>query len=161
MSHKHLNQKGITIIELIVYISLIVVANTLFSRFIVQVVQTSYRVIATKEVSQNARMILTRISYEIKTSKEIIGLTSDELRIRDKDGNELRFYLDSSDRKVYIDTGGNSEPISPDNIKVDNLAFTTTANSAIIINATLSTTQAGFFVQKNFSSTVVPRGLIY
>ena len=55
------NQKGMTMVESMVYFSLIVAISVIFTAFTADVVKSSVKSLAIKEVNQSTRMVMTRI----------------------------------------------------------------------------------------------------
>lgn len=167
MNVKQSNPEGFTLIELMVYLSISTIAILVFTNFMADVTQNAAKSKVTKEVQQNARLILTKITQEIRTSQGIdMGqsvLNSDDGKlVIIRAGGSTTFDLVSGD--VTIDTGAGSEVLTSNHVKVTELHFTETQN-AISVDITVEqkrdTDRTHERDSITLSSTVVPRSTIY
>ncbi|OGY46171.1 MAG: hypothetical protein A2731_03230 [Candidatus Buchananbacteria bacterium RIFCSPHIGHO2_01_FULL_39_8] len=155
------NGAGFTLIELLIYLSLTAVVTIIFTAFTVNVIKTGIRAVEDREVQQSTRFILTRITQEIKTAKEVISVAPEQLILKNQDNINVSFYLDSNTHVVYYNDGSNDFPISNDAIKITQLTFESTANNIINISLTAESKNPNNPSQVNFSSAVALRQLQY
>ena len=161
---KQLKQsKGFTLMELLIYVGIATVAIVVFTNFMVDVTKNASKAKITQEVQQNARLLLSRMTQEIRTAKEIIYVTSDQITFKNSSDDTITFYLNDDD--VYYDINS-SGPVSliNDQVRVTQLNFQQNSDS---VNIDLTVEQKDENVEAakkgeiNLTSTIVPRPLLY
>lgn len=161
-----LNKKasGFILIEKIIYICLVCIILTIFTAFTVSVTRNATMVVNAEEVRQNSRFILSRITQEIKTSKQITSIEPERIFFIDSDGNSVCFYWDAGNKAVIYNDGVEDILISNDSVLVTRLAFDS-SGEIIKIELDLEINQLSGYPTKPYqfqiSSLVVPRAALY
>lgn len=121
-------KKGFTLIELILYISLLTFILNIGVFFVWQIIEAKIKNIAYLEVEKNLILALEKVSYEAKRAKslevpKIQGQETKELVLKRSDDSQIRFYL--SDGRLVFDSPDNPTPIfiTNEKIKIDELIF--------------------------------------
>ena len=117
-------QSGFSIVEALVYMTLTFFVLAALSAMLVDVTRTSARLVQAKDVHQNLRVLVNRISQDIKTAQTVVSLTGTKLELRDSSGNVIAYEYDSANKTVDYDDGSGPVNIVSDEIQVDNLSFT-------------------------------------
>jgi len=125
------NNKGFTMIELMIYLSMISVLVLVFNSFIVDVVHQSSRTVWAKTVEQDSRFILARIGQEIKTA-DTAAASSDRLDIT-RGADNIIIAFDSVGQSINYTINGVTEKLSGDSIIVNNLAFSLQGNMIDVV----------------------------
>ena len=81
--------KGFILLEKLLYITFVSIALIVLTMFLVDVVRNSTTAINAKEVQQNNRLILSRITQEIKTAKQITSLEPTCISFIDSEDNPV------------------------------------------------------------------------
>lgn len=142
---------GFTIIELLIYISIVAVATTIFTSFTVDVVRAAGRALAVKEVSQGSRLILSRITQEIKTAKSVSAIDSDSIQLIDVSGSPVTISFDSVNHAVSYSDSNGSSLISPTTVRVTNLQFEQLTPNTVSFSLALAQKRANATVREQFS----------
>lgn len=122
-------QKGFTLIEFIIYGTLVTIIIGVIVLTSVNVMGARARITAREEVSHNARFALDKIMYEIRRAESITspepGLSASSLGLVDGEGDSRVFNLDS-EGKVLQMTIGSGTPVSltSESVVLSNLQFT-------------------------------------
>lgn len=135
---KQFKNSGFTMIELLIYISLVAVISIIFTSFTADVVKSASRSLVVKEVSQNTRLVLSRIIQEIKTAKSISSVTASEISLISFDNTPFDLGFDSVNDLAYIDVnGGGDVSISNDDVRITALTFEEVSTDVIKITITV------------------------
>lgn len=70
------NNKGLTLVEIIIYVAFLGAISVFISNFLIQIVNTYNRVRTEREVVSNARLVLERINKAISESQMVYSPTS-------------------------------------------------------------------------------------
>lgn len=151
-----INRKGFTLIEQLVYISLIIIIMSIFGVLEQEIVRSSNALIKTNEVRQAGRLVLNKISQEIKTANHWQLLTSGHL-ILEHQANQEEFYWQESENAIYL----NAERLSSEKINITNLTFTAFGPAGIKINLTLAGNGNNSATTLNLSTTAIARPTLY
>lgn len=172
--HKHFNHrmKGMTLIEVLIYLSMLVVLLGAIIQSTL-ILSTHYRAVRnTRDIEDSAIAVLDRIVREARSADEILaasstflvspgalGLVSNDLATGQS--TTTRFYVTNS--KLYISENGvELGPLTKESVKV--IGFTlyqiSSSNStAVKIELSLQADEATpAVISKNFYDTVVLRG---
>lgn len=131
-----MNNKGLTFIETIVYL-------TIVSTVLVAIIGFSHRVITAgeksstiEEVQQNARFALERIGQEVRKSAKIAddstlgaslvsgGFLHLDQGVVDDDSDDIYFQITNNGLTIKTGPSGTEEAITSGYIQIDNLTFT-------------------------------------
>src|SRR3989344_6964990 len=96
-------KSGFTLVELLIYISLVSIFVSGAISFMLNVLSTREKVYQQQTVEQNARAAIARIAYEIRRANNIQGISSDELTLNNESSN-TKISLISG--RIQITTGG-------------------------------------------------------
>lgn len=154
------NQSGISVIELLVYISLVGIITIILTGFTSDVIKTSLHLSTINQVDQNARFLLSRISQEIKTAKEISPITDiHQLTFKDSGGNWVTISLTGEQINLGL------TPLSTQAVRVTNLEFEKISPAVIEIRLSVAQKNPNaperFRHQRNLSTIVAPRPQLY
>lgn len=161
------DERGFTLAELIVYLSIVTIAILVFASFMVNVTKYASHSKVQREVQQNARLVLSRITQEIRTAASIDAANSvfnsddGKLTVQGPSGALVSFYRQASSDEVYYDNGSGAVPLSSDAIRVSELRFAQVSSG---VSVDLKVEQGNASAPPNaieLSSTVVPRTSLY
>lgn len=154
------NQSGMTMIELMIYMSMVTIALVVMTSFIVDVSTNAAKTKTVKEVQQNARMIVSRISQDIRTAFDVVvDPTQTQLDILALDGSTIRSY--QWDGQNLTDNG---TKLNADGVRVNQPKF---SEHGIAVTVEISVEQASTVARAaerastTLISSVVPRPRIY
>lgn len=125
---------GFSLIEAIIYIALVSSITVVFTSFTVDVISSSVKSLAIKEVNQSARLVVSRISQEIKAARQITSVATNQLTLINYDGDTIEFNYDSLNNLVNIDTGSGDVQMSNSSIRVTDLTFEEVQDETIKIH---------------------------
>ena len=160
------NTHGFTLMELLVYIGISTIIVVVMMNFITDVTLNATKVKMAKEVQQNARLILERVTQEIKTARQVTPPSSPYTRIdlTNQSGQPVAYYLSGGDFIYEYNNGTQTVSLISNKVKVDQLSFT---QNNKIINISLSLKQkndnapAAGKSEITLTSAVAPRVLLY
>lgn len=151
--------------ELLIYMSIVTVGLVVLTGFIADVTKTAARAKTTQESQQNARLVMSRLTQDIRNA-ESIDLANSQM---DNDHGSLRIIKNSlpttyswSNGGVSFSNASGTSIITTDKINITQLRFEQTGNTTTI-KITAQTLQLPSTPQNQIvlSSSVVPRPLIY
>lgn len=121
-------RKSFTLIELLLYISLMVIILNVGIYFVWQIIESKTKNIVYLEVEKNSLLALEKISYEVKRAKSLDvpqpqGQVTNELVLRKPDDSLIHFYL--LNERLLLDNPNNPNPtfITNEQVKVNELIF--------------------------------------
>ena len=130
------NNKGFTLIELIVYVTVFAIVTTILTLFVFNFINAYTKIRIAKEVSESSQIAMETMLLEIRHAKDIYAPTSSfdshlgQLSLKtEKDtptGEEISyidFYLDEDNRLCIKREGQESESLTPENIEINSLIF--------------------------------------
>jgi type II secretory pathway pseudopilin PulG len=153
---KKKNKKGYTLVEMIIYISLIVMIMISVVGIVIAVMKSNKYVGALNEIENSAILSLNRISREIRIASSATLLNSSNISF-----GTTTIYLNSSLGQIYINDGSGPNPLTSSKVNVSRLFFTkitSTSSTAIKIEMTLNTSSSDISLSKDFNTTTVLRG---
>lgn len=143
---KKIKQKGFTLVEMLVYVSVLTVISVAIVSFLFWAIKTNAKSRTMAEVSDNARRAMETMVYEIRQATGVYtptsafdanpGQLSLETKINPRD-NETKTYEDFylADGKLYLKKEGISpEQITSDQVRVSNLIFKNIGSSGNLAN---------------------------
>ena len=161
-STPHYYQKGVTLIELLIYMAvfatILTVATNLFffsKTFATQVAQE-------QEVDRNARVIFLEMTQTIRpatsVSSPVLGGSDTELYLNN---NAIRYFVNGSGILQKTESSTTSD-VTSDEVRVENLVFTTRGMSgklpsvSVSFDLTSNTLVYGQedYISKNFQTTI-------
>lgn len=157
---RNTNQKGVTLVELLIYMGLLAILLVLLTDMMVSIMEIRTESEATTAVEQDGRFLLARIGYDIYRADAVTTPAnsgdSTETLVLNTGGNSHTYSLNSSD--LTLSTGGNSDKLNSSGSTVSNLSFLRLGNSIKVSFTVTSTTQRtqGYEV-KNYSNTYALR----
>ena len=131
------NQKGFTLLEMVVYVGLVVIVAGLVINFALSLITSYGKIQASKEAMNNASFALDTIINEIRQASKIYSPTSvfaptdpGQLSLEtllnpptNEAGTYVDFYVDNN--KLYLKRESQSAlALTSDRVKVKNLTFT-------------------------------------
>ncbi|MDE2025407.1 MAG: prepilin-type N-terminal cleavage/methylation domain-containing protein [Patescibacteria group bacterium] len=174
------NQKGITLVELLLYMGIFSTLLMVLVQLFGSIVSVNLESEANSSVSQDGRYILNRLSYDIRqavassiTAPAGLGTANagSTLSFNSSGGQAYTYFL-SSDvdhpglKDIDVTTGGNTDRLNSIGTTISNLQFilmkstaTTTPKYIVTVSFTLTSTtreQKGYQT-KNFQTTVGTR----
>ncbi|MFH1820486.1 MAG: prepilin-type N-terminal cleavage/methylation domain-containing protein [Candidatus Nealsonbacteria bacterium] len=143
INFRNKNQKGFTLMEILVYIAILTIILTSIIAFLFWALKSNQKTKAFREVSDNARRTMEIMLYEIKESKYIYAPTSNSTQL----SLATLHYLLPQESISYIDfflCDGptvclKKESVAPialtsDSVEVFNLEFIQVSTSSVQIN---------------------------
>lgn len=118
-------QQGFTLIELLLYLGIVVVVISVASVITFNVLFSRAKVMAIREVTQNARLSMDKVSQEVRNADSITspssGKASSTLEIT-KEGKQITF--DKENGTLVVERGGNSPvALTSNEVEVTELKF--------------------------------------
>jgi len=120
--------KGLTLIEIIIYISILVIIIAFTGGFLWNILLGNIKEGAWQEVQQNGRFVLSKMTQEVRRATAINTpapgggpLTFLSLAMADPDFNPTVFEV--VDGKLRLDRGGEQFFLTSDRVVIDNLLF--------------------------------------
>lgn len=163
------NQKGVTLMELLVYIGLSTLIVVIMTDFITDASINAAKVKISKEVQQNARFALSRLTTDIRKAQTTLINDPQTLTL----DNQTKFEL-KDDGVYYDDNVSDANPgvkITSNQVKLNinssdpNQSKFENINNTILIKLTLeqsnSSASASETSRITLSSAAVPRTIIY
>ena len=139
-----MNQRGFTLVELILYIALVAIFVTAAIGFAWDVIYGREKAYRQQVVQQVSRMAMARIGYEISQAKDIQGVADESISLIRSDDSIVT--ITKSANAIELGIGAASPvPLTSNEVAVSNLKFTnfsTANNNAKNINVNLSLRQA-------------------
>lgn len=111
------SEKGITLIELLLAISILAVISLSFGRISINLMEVWISEESNMSVILNGQLAMERITSDIRTAREIIILQENRLKFKGLDQNgdlvwkEYRRYFSRSVPALGLENGGNVLPI--------------------------------------------------
>ena len=152
------SQSGFSLVEAMIYVTLVVGITVVFTGFTADIIRGSSKVISIKEVDQGSRLLMAQIGQSIKTATQVNSVTSSILSLNNP---ALVYSFDSVNKRVTQ----NGVVISSSSVRITNLVFS--QPSANVITVQLSVDQKNPNLPKNqqyhldLSQSFVPRILLY
>jgi len=134
-------QKGFTLIEVIIYISISSVLLIVVLSFIRNFLIVRNKITIKSKVQQNARYAMARMVKEVRYADDLEVVDQNTLRLYVGDSERNPIYFDLQDGVLYIKEGlGEFVAITGNDVKVGDVLFEdrTTPNSADIVKITLT-----------------------
>jgi len=153
---KKKDKKGYTLVEMIIYISLIVIIMVAVVGIVIAVMKSGKYVGALNEIENSAILSLNRISREIRIASSATLLNSSNINF-----GTTTIYLNSGLGRIYIDDGSGPNPLTSSKVNVSRLFFTkitSTSSTAVRVEMTLSASSSDMYLSKDFNTTTVLRG---
>lgn len=125
--------KGFTLVEILIYITLISGAMISFTTFVISISNSRNKVYVEQEVQANARIAFNLISQTIKSASSVNIASSTfavdpgvlSLSMNESEENPTIINLNEDDGFLQIKKGSNAAiPIISDEVKITNLVFT-------------------------------------
>ncbi|MBU0671101.1 MAG: prepilin-type N-terminal cleavage/methylation domain-containing protein [Patescibacteria group bacterium] len=118
-------KKGFSLIEIMIYIALLAVLMVAVTQFTWDVLYGGVNAYVDRELQQNARFSLEKMTYEIRNSENIESLSAKELVLgRGGDPNITIKFNDGAQNITIQEEGGPEEVLTADKIEVSNGIFT-------------------------------------
>lgn len=165
-STKYIAQRGVTMVELLIYIGLLTLFLTVLTSLFVSIFKLQFTTQSTSSLTQDTRFIIARMGYDIENAKSISSPVlgqppSDSLTFIDTNGNSFTYELDASNN---LTLDGPSIP-NGTNTKINGLDTTFSAISFQMIGTQLSapatspppTVQVKFTINSNVIEQSGPR----
>ncbi len=162
---KKKNESGFTLIELLIYMSLVSVTLLVLMNFVTDVTKSAAKTKITREIQQNARLVLSRITQDVRTAQTIPTFSNGNTAITftNSAGQTELICLEAGEVR-YIVGGGTcatAQSLTTNKVNVTQLDFSNSAN-AVTINLTVGkNNQLDTINPLTLSSTVVPRRQLY
>jgi len=156
------NKKGISLIELILYIGLLIIILSGVSSFFIVISNARIRNQVIMEVEQQGTQIMQEIGKSIRNSKKVnaptVGNSDDSLSLQtvESNNNPTNFYIDNS--KLVIKEGNDSSvELMNDKVNISDLNFenrsTTDTLDSVSFSFVLSYNNPGGRAEYNYSKT--------
>lgn len=163
-------QKGISLIETLVYVTILILVSVLIVSALSSLGKSYRSMRQAESIERTAQIALERMGREARGSSSIDTAASVfnnsngslTLNTEDDDGNPttIRFYL--LDNAVRIEEGGVDQgPLSPSNVRITSLIFkriSTVESEAVKIEMEISSEEGTETRVRKFYSTITLRG---
>ncbi|PIS42607.1 MAG: hypothetical protein COT24_02680 [Candidatus Kerfeldbacteria bacterium CG08_land_8_20_14_0_20_40_16] len=157
---------GYVLIELIAYIGIVSIILVILSNFVIDVTMNAAQAEITKEVQQNARLALSRMTQEIRTAKEIVDVEPETISIRNFEDQLVTFCLYDNELRYLVESSDclSGSAMTSEQVKISELII---EQQSDLITIRLKVEQRNESArpertdQIQLVSTVVPRPLLY
>lgn len=131
------HQKGVTIIELLVYVGLLSMFMIVLLDVFTSILGAKVESQSTSGVSQDTRYILSKLTYEINNADSIsapanFGVTANSLTLVDG-ANSYTYSLDGAGNLNIISAAG-TQRLNGADTKITDISFTKLGNAGVIDN---------------------------
>lgn len=122
------NQKGFSLLEILIYTGLIALTGMLLSGILISVTRISNQQNASTEVNQQLNFVMQNIQRLVRNSSSIdipAGTATTSLKLRMKAASEDPTLIFISGGAVYLSqgTGGTASPLTNNQVVADNMRF--------------------------------------
>ena len=157
-------QRGFTLVELLVYISLLLIMSIASVSLMLSLQSTLSEQRSKRALTQGGVIAMERMLYEIRESETItvplstLG-SSPGVLVLEQETQDVTFDTNSGSLRVAID-GSTAEPLTDTTITVDNLVFTyfdNTRTEMVRVDLTLTATIGSATSTQTFTSSAVLR----
>lgn len=159
-------RSGLTLIELIIYLSLMAVIMVVVVDLSIRITSSRGQSAGQEAINQNTSFLMSRLTYSIQKSK-IISVTAspDKLTLQFTSSPEQVFTLNPAGQVLYHEGAAGSDiPLTTDNVEVsrinvgDNIfeQLTNTDANSVQIRFKITNIQTGY--SQNFQTAVLSRG---
>ena len=161
--------KGFTLVEMLVYISIMTIIFTVIVTTILSFTTSYHRLAALRLLDHSATDALERMTRDIRNSTSIDAINStfgssngvlSLIATQNAVSTTTKFYLASSVLKVNVNSVLIG-PLTTTNVVVTSLAFTSllsTNTSAVKVDMTLAATDGPLTVTKLYHTTIILKG---
>lgn len=125
------DERGITLIELIIYVALFMIFITGVVTYGIQTILVQEKVRSQQEVIYNSRMLARRIAFEIRNASAINSVTATSISLASADGARNPTVIAKSGNRITIGWDGSvtcptATPcfLTSSGVNVDSLTFT-------------------------------------
>lgn len=132
------SEGGFSLAELLVTVAILGLVLTIATTFLIDLIRTKAKTEMTREVQENARYVVQRITREARWANEIVSAAPSDVTFGTASGN-VRFFLaagGAGNQAVFIEHDGSTTQLTDDKITVSNLNFTTTTLPSVEIEIT-------------------------
>ena len=161
---QRLHTRGFTLIEILIYISVLVLATTVVVTAFISLRTIFERNRAQRQVADAATAILERIVRETRNSIGISSIATSTL-VLNQAPTTTSFYLSNGDMKVNVQGGGwmlYDDSLDSDRVIVSKVLFSqftnTGTSTAVKVDLELSVTGPYASTTQTFNTTAVVRG---
>ena len=155
-------QKGLTLIELIIYISITMIILVIIIDLTINVTAQKSANVGQNQVNENTRFFAERLTYEIQSASEVSGLYPQDNLSLTVNGSPVVFTL--SNGRFYIQEGINPQfALTEDNVLIEPLVGESIFNKvdngiypSIEIKFKITYKQANY--SRDFQTTATLRG---
>lgn len=123
-------QKGFTYIELIIYMSIVVMMMATLIPFAWNIIEGGAKSATQQEVTTNARYISELLKYEIRNATGINSITTQQISLATADAGTNPTVITLSGGVLQITKGsGSTINLTSDNVRISDLTFTDFSSS--------------------------------
>ncbi|OHA57272.1 MAG: hypothetical protein A2441_01315 [Candidatus Veblenbacteria bacterium RIFOXYC2_FULL_42_11] len=163
------NQNGFTIVEVLIYVTILTVAMVVLASFATDVIKNAARSRVVKEVELNAQLTLNRLASEVRHAQKFNSVTATEINYVDLNGVTTLLRFDSANNLVERVIGGNAETITTSEVRITALNFNPIISGtdikgvaiAISVRQKSVSAPAAYQHESDLATTVFPRQLLY
>ena len=160
------HNQGFSLIETMIYVSLLIVIVGIFTAFTADIVRGAARIIDKKMIVQNNRFVLDKMLQEIKTSQNVeVSPDAKELTLLDASSTLVRFFSNEDEQAIYFNDGTQNLRLTEAGVRASDLKFTTVGSYGIRLEYNLAKVKLSTNFSKPFelktSQVIVPRGNLY
>jgi type II secretory pathway pseudopilin PulG len=156
--------RAFSLVELLVYLTLIAVVSNIFFVFSVDVIRSMIRITNTKEVHQNTRFLLATIGQDIKTARQIISVEPQRLTLINHQAETVEYIYKPAYQKVIYSDGSTETDLSSPSVQISQLVFEAIGRGVKITLSVQKDSPAHISAnpyQLSLSSLIVPRPQLY
>jgi len=156
-------QKGFTLLEFVIYITLVVGILVTATTFAWNIVNSRTKAFAIQEVQQNGRFIMNKIAQEVRGAQDIttpvIGVPGDTLEVVVRDVAKDPIIFSLSDGKLSMSAAGgttynlHSGAITVSALQFTNVSSTDDASRNVQVQVTLEYKNPENRSEREFSET--------
>ena len=117
--------KGFTLLEVVLYIALISIVLVAVTYFTWDIIYGGVKTFAVREVQQNARFAIERLTFEIKKAEGVDSIATDFVVLDNGIDPDVTLRFDVPNKKITIQEGaGPQQDLTTNDVEVTNGRFT-------------------------------------
>jgi len=153
---KQNSEAGFSLVELLVTVAILGLVLTIATTFLIDLIKTKAKTEMTREVQENGRYVVQRITREARWANEIVSASPSDITLGTSSG-DVRFFLGAGgagNQAVFIEHDGSTTQLTDDKITVSDLSFTTTTFPSVEFEITTQDNAGASGVQYNAETTL-------
>lgn len=160
MNKTHPNRPGFTLVEILIYVSIITATLLVFTNFVFDVTRNIAASKEKQELHQNARLVIERISQDIRSASQITAINAHGLSLIDGAGQSISYQQNAT--TIIWSNGVTNASLTSGTVEVTNLSFVDTSPTiSIQLTVKPRTRPHSAGISESLSTSLTPRSSLY